>query len=114
MKYGRGRQSLEQPAPGRARRGPPATEWGEGDPASGRRGFGAQPQVDEAATDNRFATCRWRANPDNGGSPHCTHRDVLPYAGTNGFNPESWCPDCTFFKMRRGARQQARFAADDL
>ena len=132
MKYGRGRQSLEQPAPGRARRGPPATEWGEGVPASGRRGFGAQPQVneavpaasrrgfgaqpqvDEAATDNRFATCRWRANPDNGGSPHCTHRDVLPYAGTNGFNPESWCPDCTFFKMRRGARQQARFAADDL
>ena len=83
MEYGRGRQSLQQPAPA-------------------------------DATGNRFATCRWRTNPDNGGAPYCTHRDVLPYAGMNGFNPAAWCPDCTFFKMRRGARKEARFRADDL
>ncbi len=21
--------------------------------------------------------------------------------GTDGFNPEAWCPDCAFFKLRR-------------
>ena len=65
-------------------------------------------------TSARFETCRWRTNPDNGGAPYCGHRDVLPYAGTNGFNPEAWCPDCRFFKMRRGARKQSRHLADDF
>jgi len=65
-------------------------------------------------TGSRFETCRWHANPDNGGAPYCAHRDVLPYAGTNGFNPEAWCPDCRFFKMRRGARKQARYLTDDF
>lgn len=73
---------------------------------------GPQPGGDAAAT--RFETCRWRANPDNGESPYCTHRDVLPYAGANGFNAEAWCPDCTFFKMRRGARKQARDPRDEF
>ena len=45
VERGRGRRAWKQPSPGRAQRGPPATEWGEGVPASGRRGFGAQPQV---------------------------------------------------------------------
>ena len=28
----------------------------------------------------RFKSCRWRATPDAG--EYCTHRDVLPFAGT--------------------------------
>ena len=66
------------------------------------------------ATGGRFETCRWRASSDNGGAPHCAHPDVLPYAGMNGFNPDAWCPDCRFFKMRRGARKQAGYLDDDF
>jgi hypothetical protein len=25
-------------------------------------------------------------------------------AGTTGFNPESWCVDCTYFKMKRAPK----------
>jgi hypothetical protein len=35
----------------------------------------------------------------------CTHRDVLPYAGKEGFKPESWCPECPYFKLKRVARK---------
>jgi hypothetical protein len=51
----------------------------------------------------RFRSCRWRATPEDG--EFCTHRDVLPYAGKEGFNPESWCPDCPYFKLKRVARK---------
>ncbi len=51
----------------------------------------------------RFRSCRWRADPEDG--EFCTHRDVLPYAGKEGFNPESWCPDCQYFKLKRVARK---------
>ena len=34
------------------------------------------------------------------------HRDVLPIAGSAGFKPESWCPDCQFFKLRRSPRKR--------
>ena len=47
----------------------------------------------------KFKSCRWRRPPEDG--PECCgHRDVLPIAGTS-FNPEAWCPDCEFFKLRR-------------
>jgi hypothetical protein len=43
----------------------------------------------------KFKSCRWRRPPEDG--PECCgHRDVLPIAGTS-FNPDAWCPDCTFF-----------------
>jgi hypothetical protein len=83
------------------------------DPRDPSRPTGGQTPPGNAAA-QRFETCRWRANPDNGGSPHCTHRDVLPYAGTNGFNPAAWCPDCAFFKMRRGTRKPPRHLQDDF
>ncbi len=35
----------------------------------------------------------------------CGHRDVLPIAGTS-FNPEAWCPDCPFFKLRRTPKKR--------
>lgn len=52
----------------------------------------------------RFHSCRWRAQPDDGA--FCTHRDVLPMAGKSGFNPESWCPECEYFKVRRAPRKR--------
>ncbi len=52
----------------------------------------------------RFHSCRWRAQPEDGA--FCTHRDVLPMAGKTGFNADSWCPDCQYFKVRRAPRKR--------
>ena len=52
----------------------------------------------------KFRSCRWRSDPDAG--EFCTHRDVLPFAGKEGFAPDSWCPDCQFFKLRRTPRKR--------
>jgi hypothetical protein len=30
----------------------------------------------------------------------------MPIAGTSGFKPESWCPDCEYFKLRRSPRKR--------
>lgn len=54
----------------------------------------------------RFHACRWRKAAENGAPDHCTHRDVLPMAGTTGFVPESWCPDCVYFKAKRSPRKR--------
>ena len=63
----------------------------------------AQPAADapaQSAAVLRFKSCRWRRPPEDG--PECCgHRDVLPMAGTTGFDPEAWCPDCQFYKLRR-------------
>jgi hypothetical protein len=53
----------------------------------------------------KFRSCRWRRPPEEG-SECCTHRDVMPIAGTSGFKPESWCPDCEYFKLRRSPRKR--------
>ncbi len=53
----------------------------------------------------KFKSCRWRRPPEDG--PECCgHRDVLPIAGTS-FNPEAWCPDCQFFKLRRTPKKRS-------
>ena len=53
----------------------------------------------------RFKSCRWRRPPEDG--PECCgHRDVLPMAGATGFDPEAWCPDCTFYKLRRTPKKR--------
>ena len=58
----------------------------------------------EAVT--KFKSCRWRRPPEDG--PECCgHRDVLPIAGTTGFDPEAWCPDCTFYKLRRTPKKRS-------
>jgi hypothetical protein len=54
----------------------------------------------------KFKSCRWRATPDQG--EFCTHRDVLPFAGKEGFKPESWCPECAFYKLRRTPKKRER------
>jgi hypothetical protein len=52
----------------------------------------------------RFTSCRWRATPDQG--EFCTHRDVLPFAGKEGFSADSWCGDCGFYKLRRTPKKR--------
>jgi hypothetical protein len=67
---------------------------------------------DQGAQDNgltaaiaKFKSCRWRRPPEDG--PECCgHRDVLPIAGTS-FKPEAWCPDCSFFKLRRTPKKRS-------
>jgi len=54
----------------------------------------------------KFRSCRWRAAPEEG--DFCTHRDVLPFAGKEGFSADSWCPDCGFYKLRRTPKKRER------
>ncbi len=61
----------------------------------------------QSAAVERFKSCRWRAQPEDG--QFCTHRDVLPMAGKEGFNADSWCPDCAFFKVRRAPRKRPEY-----
>ncbi len=62
-----------------------------------------QPEASAAVA--RFKSCRWRRPPDEG--PECCgHRDVLPMAGTTGFDPEAWCLECTFYKLRRTPKKR--------
>jgi hypothetical protein len=28
-------------------------------------------------------------------------------AGSTGFDPEAWCPDCTFYKLRRTPKKRS-------
>ena len=76
---------------------------------------GGQPSPAEAAAPapapvsaavEKFRSCRWRATPEDG--EFCTHRDVLPFAGKDGFVAESWCPDCAFYKLRRTPKKRER------
>lgn len=53
----------------------------------------------------KFKSCRWRRPPEDG--PECCgHRDVLPMAGTTTFDPQAWCPDCSFYKLRRTPKKR--------
>ncbi len=76
--------------------------------AARTRSGGAPPRGDvspASAAVMKFKSCRWRRPPEDG--PECCgHRDVLPMAGTTGFNPEAWCPDCAFFKLRRTPKKR--------
>ena len=65
----------------------------------------APPVADSPAVE-RFKSCRWRCAPEDGA--FCTHRDVLPFAGKEGFTAESWCPDCAFYKLRRTPKKRER------
>jgi hypothetical protein len=75
----------------------------------GDHGTTAAPASDTAVAPSpavtKFKSCRWRRPPEDG--PECCgHRDVLPIAGTS-FNPEAWCPDCSFFKLRRTPKKRS-------
>src|SRR5262249_15901610 len=63
------------------------------------------PAVDASPAVARFKSCRWRRPPEEG--PECCgHRDVLPIAGTTGFDPAASCPDLTFLKLRRRPKKR--------
>ena len=64
----------------------------------------APPDVSPAVI--KFKSCRWRADPEAG--EFCTHRDVLPFAGKTSFNADSWCPECSFYKLRRTPKKRER------
>ena len=54
----------------------------------------------------RFLSCRWRKPTEDGIPDHCTHRDVLPMAGKEGFSADSWCADCALYKAKRTPRKR--------
>lgn len=54
----------------------------------------------------RFESCRWRQVAEEPTPAHCTHRDVAPMAGVQTFNPEAWCLDCGFYKIRRTPKKR--------
>ena len=100
----RGRPALEQPAPGRARRGPAAAARGAGVPASSRRGFGAQPQVDDATQPRMRMSRRTRRTVESArgrrartwpspsraqrGSPATEWGRGVPASGRRGFGAQ--------------------------
>jgi hypothetical protein len=62
--------------------------------------------AESSAAVMKFKSCRWRSDPEAG--EFCTHRDVLPFAGKTSFNPDSWCPECAFYKLRRTPKKRER------
>ena len=64
--------------------------------------------IDASPAVQRYHSCRWRQKPEDGNpADYCGHRDVQPMAGTTGFDPEAWCPDCAFYKVRRIPKKRA-------
>ena len=76
----------------------------EAAPAAPAEPVSAPPAVSAAV--QKFRSCRWRVTPEDG--EFCTHRDVLPFAGKDGFVAQSWCPDCAFYKLRRTPKKRER------
>ena len=68
----------------------------------------ATSDVPESAAWVRFQSCRWQQPKDEANpSEFCTHREVKPYAGTTGFDPDAWCPDCQYYKLRRAPKKRS-------
>jgi hypothetical protein len=82
----------------------PGVETPDAGPAGAAPSTPAPAPVSAAV--EKFRSCRWRAAPEDG--EYCTHRDVLPFAGKDGFVAESWCPDCAFYKLRRTPKKRER------
>jgi hypothetical protein len=67
----------------------------------------ATSDVPESAAWVRFRSCRWQQPKDEANpAEFCTHREVKPYAGTTGFDPDAWCPDCQYYKLRRAPKKR--------
>jgi hypothetical protein len=54
----------------------------------------------------RFRSCRWQQPAEAGNVDFCSHREVKPYAGTTGFDPSAWCPECQYYKLRRTPKKR--------
>jgi hypothetical protein len=67
----------------------------------------ATSDVPQSAAWVRFRSCRWQQPKDETNpAEFCTHREVKPYAGTTGFDPDAWCPDCQYYKLRRAPKKR--------
>ena len=86
--------------------GEPALEPQAGTPAEAPAPAAAPTPAPVSPAVEKFKSCRWRATPEDG--EFCTHRDVLPFAGKDGFVADSWCPDCAFYKLRRTPKKRER------
>jgi hypothetical protein len=67
----------------------------------------ATSDVPESAAFVRFRSCRWQQPKEEGNTEFCTHREVKPYAGTTGFDPNAWCSDCQYYKLRRAPKKRS-------
>ena len=89
---------------------PPAGEAAPEAPAAPQSTPGstapATSDVPQSAAWVRFRSCRWMQPAENGNQEFCTHREVKPYAGTTGFDPDAWCPDCQYYKLRRAPKKR--------
>jgi hypothetical protein len=74
-------------------------------PPSGEETPAEQPDTRSPA-EQRFQSCRWQQPAEDGEPAFCTHQEVKPYAGTTGFDPEAWCPDCEHYKLRRTPKKR--------
>jgi hypothetical protein len=63
-------------------------------------------EAPESAAFARFRSCRWQQPKEEGSTEFCTHREVKPYAGTNGFDADAWCTDCQYYKLRRAPKKR--------
>ena len=61
---------------------------------------------EESAAGIRFKSCRWMQKEESGNQAFCTHREVKPYAGMQGFDADAWCPECQYYKLRRAPRKR--------
>lgn len=66
----------------------------------------AAPAAEVSPAFVRFRSCRWQQPAENGNAEFCTHREVKPYAGTTGFDPDAWCADCAYYKLRRAPKKR--------
>jgi hypothetical protein len=103
-----GRSDSDQPSPISAPAAARAVAPETGAPA------GAAPETTDlplSASIARFNSCRWQQPKEEGTAAFCTHREVKPYAGTTSFDPDAWCPECQYYKLRRTPKK--RSPADD-
>ena len=101
---------VPMPEPEPAADPPPTSTHGQG-PSPGPApvatpATAAAPTAQVSPAVIKFKSCRWRCDPEAG--EFCTHRDVLPFAGKEGFSADSWCPECAFYKLRRTPKKRER------
>ena len=56
----------------------------------------------------RPQTCPRQQPTEARSTEFCTHREVKPYAGSSSFDPEAWCGDCQYYKLRRVPKKRER------
>jgi hypothetical protein len=82
--------------------GPPGDDSSASTPAATE----GAPSPSQSTGFVRFTSCRWQQPAEDGNAAYCTHREVKPYAGTTGFDPDAWCKDCQYYKLRRAPKKR--------